>query len=142
MRISIIGLVASFSLMSLPALAQTFDGSQPLLCAPMEIYECDSGADCRRVTAESINAPEFLRVNVAEKQLTGTRGGVENRPAQIEHIERVDNKLVLQGVEDGYEDVRDGLGWTLAIMQDTGRMVLTASGDNAGFVAFGSCMPL
>ena len=37
--------------------------------------------------------------------------------------------LVLQGAQDGLKDVRDGVGWTVAIMEDTGRMVLTASGD-------------
>ena len=53
-----------------------------------------------------------------------------------------DGKLILQGAEDGVEGVRDGLGWTLAISEEIGRMVLTASGDNVGFVIFGACTPL
>ena len=43
---------------------------------------------------------------------------------------------------DGVEGVRDGLGWTLAIAEDTGKAVLTASGDKVGFVIFGACTPL
>ncbi len=37
--------------------------------------------------------------------------------------------------------IRDDFGWTIAIMEDTGRMVLTASGDLVGDVAFGVCTP-
>ncbi len=58
----------------------------------------------------------------------------------IERVEEVDNKLIIQGAEQGREGVRDGFGWTIAIMEDTGDMVLTASGDLVGLVAFGVCM--
>jgi len=43
--------------------------------------------------------------------------------------------------EEGRQGVQDGFGWTIAIMEDTGRMVLTASGDLVGDVAFGVCTP-
>jgi hypothetical protein len=48
----------------------------------------------------------------------------------------------MQGAEDGIEGVRDGLGWTLAIAEETGNMVLTGSGDEVAFVVFGACTPL
>jgi len=35
--------------------------------------------------------------------------------------------------------VRDGFGWTVAIMEDSGQMVMTASGDLVGVAAFGAC---
>ena len=57
-------------------------------------------------------------------------------------MNRIDGKLILQGVEDGEEGVRDGLGWTMAISEDSGDMVLTGSGDQVGFVIFGACTPL
>ena len=50
--------------------------------------------------------------------------------------------MILQGTEDGLEQVRDGLGWTAAITMDTGIMSLTASTDGAGFVIMGACRPL
>ncbi|MFO7713804.1 hypothetical protein [Desulfosarcina sp.] len=56
-------------------------------------------------------------------------------------VQRIDHKLILQGAEEGYENIPDGFGWTIAIMEDTGRMVLTASGDLVGNVAFGVCTP-
>jgi hypothetical protein len=48
----------------------------------------------------------------------------------------------LQGAEDGYDKMRDGLGWTMAISEATGQVVLTASGEQVAFVVFGAAMPL
>jgi hypothetical protein len=54
-------------------------------------------------------------------------------------VKRVDGKLILQGAEEGRPDVRDGFGWTIAIMEDSGHMVLSASGDMVAISAFGAC---
>jgi hypothetical protein len=48
---------------------------------------------------------------------------------------------ILQGAEDGYEKMRDGLGWTMAISESTGQVVPTASGDQLAFVVFGASIP-
>ncbi|MGB3648343.1 MAG: hypothetical protein WBD61_09870 [Desulfobulbales bacterium] len=49
--------------------------------------------------------------------------------------------MFLQGADDGIEGVRDGLAWSISISQDTGRLVLSASGGNEAFVIFGACTP-
>ncbi len=36
---------------------------------------------------------------------------------------------------------RDGLGWSIAISESTGKMVLTGCGDQFGLVIFGACTP-
>ena len=59
--------------------------------------------------------------------------------SEIENLEKIDGMVILQGAEDGIEGVRDGLGWSMAIAEETGKMVLTASGDAAAFVMFGAC---
>ena len=56
-------------------------------------------------------------------------------------MEFLDNKLFLQGADDGVEGVRDGLAWSMSISQDSGRMVITAAGGNEAFVVFGACTP-
>lgn len=67
---------------------------------------------------------------------------IEGRPpTEIKRTERVDGKLILQGAEDGIENVRDGLGWTVAISEETGKFILTASGEDVVFVVFGACIP-
>jgi len=48
---------------------------------------------------------------------------------------RFDGKLVFQGM--GEE-----LAWSMAISEQTGKMVITASGEEVGFVLFGACTPL
>jgi hypothetical protein len=56
-------------------------------------------------------------------------------------MESIDGKLFLQGADDGIEGVRDGLAWSISISQDTGRLVMSASGENVAFVVFGACTP-
>ena len=123
------------------AAANVFDGSEPLICALMDIAECLPGGECERVSAESVNAPRFFRIDFSANQMTTTREAGDAKTSPIERMESLDEKLFLQGVEDGGEGVRDGLGWSLAIAQDSGKMVMTASGDEVGFVAFGACTP-
>jgi hypothetical protein len=48
-------------------------------------------------------------------------------------MERMDGKLILQGVQNGK-------AWSMVITEATGKMTLTASDDQAGFVIFGACM--
>ncbi len=134
-----IALLVGFSVV--PAMAQDFDGSKPLLCASMDIRECDRGKACETRQAIDVNAPQFLRIDFAENRLDGRRADGTESTTAIERIENVDNKIILQGVEDGAEGVRDGLGWSLAIAMDTGRMVLTGAGDDVAFVIFGACTP-
>ena len=67
--------------------------------------------------------------------------GENQNPSRIENLERIDGKLILQGAEDGIREVRDGVGWSMAISEETGKMVLTGSGDQVTFVVFGACVP-
>ncbi len=126
---------------AVPAMAQDFDGSKPLLCASMDIRECDRGKACETRQAIDVNAPQFLRIDFAENRLDGRRADGTESTTAIERMENVDNKIIMQGVDDGIEGVRDGLGWSLAIAMDTGRMVLTGAGDDVAFAIFGACMP-
>ena len=53
----------------------------------------------------------------------------------------IDGKLILQGAEDGLIEVQDGAAWSIAISEETGKMILTESADRMGFVIFGACTP-
>jgi hypothetical protein len=111
------------------------------LCSTVDLVECLPGGNCQQVTHDSINAPKFLKINFKEKSISKPDVGEKRLNTIIERIERVDGKLILQGAEDGIEGVRDGLGWSMAISEDSGNMVLTGSGDQVGFVIFGACTP-
>ncbi len=131
--------IAFFFSMALTAMAGDFDGSKPLICALMDLVECQPGAKCQSVTAEELGLPQFFRINFQEKKISGTQSGGSERGTAIEHLKKVDGKLIIQGAEDGVEEVRDGVGWSLAIAEENGKLVLTASGDEVGFVVFGAC---
>jgi hypothetical protein len=132
-------LVIGMFLMPFTVNAASFDGSQPLLCALMKAMVCTQINECEEFSAEDLNVQQFVQIDFAKKEMRG----VENaeRKSTIKRMETIDGKLILQGAEDAIEGVRDGVGWTMAIREDTGKAVLTASGDDAGFVLFGACIP-
>lgn len=139
---SIIGLLI-WSLITVAAAgAGDFDGSRPLLISVNRVIECTPDGDCREVSLVSIDFPQFLKVDFTAKTIRSAGAETEKPGTTIERQEVVDGKLILQGAEDGYEKVRDGLGWTIAISQETGQVVLTASGEQVAFVVFGAALPL
>jgi hypothetical protein len=140
---STISAIAVF-LVSLPwcASAGDYDGSKPMICASMDVMECTPGNSCQEVASDDIDAPQFFRLDLGKKKIVSVRSGSGDRSSKIKHSEKIEGKLILQGAEEGREDIRDGLGWTMSIAEDSGRMILTASGDGAAFVIFGACTPL
>jgi len=119
----------------LPVVAGDFDGSKQLLCAFIEGFECslDEG-ECLELEAEDMNVPEFIKINFKEKKITGTRENKELATTKIEKMVRMGGNLILQGVENGR-------AWSMVITGATGKMALTISGDQVGFVIFGACIP-
>ena len=142
-KMKLLGLIGlSIFISSLTVRAGDLDGSRPLLFSVISVMECTPDNGCRAVTIESVDLPQFLKIDLNKKTI-GPVSESDARPGStIERVERVDGKLILQGAEDGYESVRDGLGWTIAISEGTGRVVMTASGDQVAFVVFGACLPL
>lgn len=128
-----------FGMMSLPAVAGEFDGTKALICSIMKVVECGPDGKCHQPSASEVGMPDFMKINFEGKTITAAVGGDDKRSTKIERFEKVDGKVIIQGAEDGLEDVKDGVGWSLAIMEEAGKMVLTASGDDVGFVLFGAC---
>jgi len=124
-----------------PVLAGVFDGSKALYCALMDTVQCVPGGECTEIEPEEVNLPDFLVINFKKKRITTTKEGGNKRTSKIQNRALIDGKLIIQGAEDGVEGVRDGLGWTIAVNDSTGKMVLTGSGDDVGFVFFGACTP-
>lgn len=132
-------LLAAAGVLGSTAVLADFDGSEPLICSFGQIIECDYGAECMSVTNESIDAPDFVVLDFKKKQFVATTAGESTESDDIDHVEDLENHLIAQGVQGSTST--DPLGWSISINQTTGRAVLTAAGDNAGFVVFGACMP-
>lgn len=115
-------------------MASDFDGSKPLFCVIQAVNECVMGKHCTHVSPEDVNLPDFFNVNVKGKVIKGN-----GNKTPIERVEHLDGKLMLQGADEGIEGVRDGMGWTIVIDEETGKMSLSASGDGFAIVVFGFC---
>ena len=119
--------------------AGDFDGSKELICSAMDVVECMPGGKCLEVTAEQVGIPYFFKINFKKKKISATHADGSQKNSAIKNMEKIDGKVIIQGAEDGIKDVRDGVGWSAAIAEETGKMVITASGDDVGFVIFGAC---
>ena len=137
-------IISTFILLGLSATAAAdFDGSKPLLCSTVTVNECVPGGICARVLNVEIGAPDFIRIDVRKKTMTGTADGAERPSNKIESSAILGNSLFLAGKASGLEHLpEDSLAWSVSVNQDTGDMVLTASGDEVAFVIFGSCIAL
>jgi len=114
-----------------------YDGPPVLICSLADVMQCEDGDDdCERLRPHDVGAPDFIQIDLAEK--TASIPGHE-KSTDIERMEIIDDKLFLQGAEDGFEDARDGLGWTMAITRGTFRHVLVGASDEVGYVFFGAC---
>ena len=138
---SFISLVSATMLIagSSAAMAATYDGSKPLLCAIHSVTECIVGEGCQKVSPESVNLLNFVQVDTTNKVLSARPESGDTRTTPIEYSEHLDGKLILQGADEGLEDIRDGLAWSIAIDETTGKMVVSASGDGFALVMFGAC---
>jgi len=90
----------------------------------------------------NVNLPSFFQIDFSVKELSVITESENKRTSRIKSMEMLDNKLFLQGADDGIEGGRDGLAWSISISQDTGRLVLSAAGENVAFVVFCACTPL
>jgi hypothetical protein len=107
--------------------AADFDGSKPLICAPVQAMDCTSDEGCTKGTPEEIGAPAFLRIDVSKKTVAGSK-----RTSPIQQSDLDADQLLLRGVELGY-------GWTIAIEQTTGKAVFTLTDREGVFILFGAC---
>jgi hypothetical protein len=121
------------------AIAADFDGSETLLCSFAQITECDLGSECVQVTNESIDAPDFVKLDFGRKQIIAISAGNETEPDDIDNVINLASYIVVQGVQGGAEGAADALAWSATINHESGQIVVTAAGENAGFVVFGAC---
>jgi len=93
------------------------------------------------VTPDEIRGVSHLNIDFSKKTVTKA-GEVSDQQSNITSIETdVDGKLIIQGIEDGEADVRDGAGWTISIMDPEGTMVMAVAGDGFAVVGLGACVP-
>jgi len=132
--------VFAASIFSVTAFAADFDGSEPLMCSFGQVLECDAGSSCRAVTNESVDAPDFVKLDFRRNQLVSVTAGEESSADDMSVVDTT-TFLVVQGVQ-GVDESVSTLGWSLSIDKASGQIVAAGAGENAGFVIFGACTPI
>ena len=122
--------------------AAPFDGSATMLCSVSQVNECVADFGCDRVSRESSDFPDFLKIELGEKRITGLSGGETRGISSIERSENIDGKLMLGGAEDGKAEQHDGVSWSITIEETSGAMTATAAADGLAYAVFGACTPL
>jgi len=117
------------------ALGVNIDWSKPVICAVLRTVECGVSEECKTGSAESINVPQFLRIDLGKRRMTGIRPSGEQAATMAQTLEDMNDSLILQGIEEGR-------GWTAVIDKVSGKMVASAAGSQAGFLVFGACTSL
>jgi len=116
------------------ARAGALDGSSPVICAFTWALSCDSVFGCEPDTIEDLDMPQFFKIDFKNSTMTAI-GNVDEgvkKETPIKSVQRLEGSLVLQGVQ-----IR---AWSMVIAEKTGKMSLTASGDDEAFVLFGACI--
>ena len=121
------------------SLADDFDGSKRLSGSVDKILEINQFKISNNVDPDTVGLPQNFVIDFQEKTMRPTKDNLIRRISKIKHVEHIENKLILQGVEEGVENVEDGLAWSMAISKKTGKIVLSASGDGVAYVVFGTC---
>ncbi len=134
-----LGLGVVTSVFSVVASAADFDGSESLICSFARVVECDTGSECRGVTNDSVDAPDFVELDFKNKKITAIYHGVRGSSDDLDNVLNLANYLVVQGVQGGAERSSDSLAWSASIDHASGSMVVSASGEKAAFVIFGAC---
>jgi hypothetical protein len=125
--------------LSFNSYADDFDGSKPLSGSVEKILEINQFKVSSDVDPDTIGLPINFVIDFDEKTVRPSKDSLVRRISKIRHVECIENKLILQGVEAGVENVDDGLAWSMAISKKTGRVVLSASGNGVAYVVFGAC---
>jgi hypothetical protein len=106
-----------------------FDGSKSLLGSVDKILEIYPSRISSDADPETVGLPRNFFIDFKEKLVRPSKDSVIRRTSKIKRVEHIENKLILQGIEGGVENVDDGLAWSMAISKKTGKVVLSASGD-------------
>jgi len=112
---------------------------QPIICAISNYYECFSGGGCQPKSAVELEAPQFFKILLKKKEIVLLGKTSKKNTSKIKTLARINDLIILQGLESGNAKRKGGVGWTISINEKTGEMILTVSGHETGYVGMGMC---
>ena len=137
-----LGVVNFFFAFSATAIAGDFDGSKPLSGVTGKIIEINQYKIIDGVDPDTVGLPKKFLVDFNSKTLRPSKDSLVRRTITFKSLEHIEDKMVMQGVDEGVEGVDDGLAWSLTISKKNGNAILSAAGDGVAYVVFGICKPI
>lgn len=125
----------AITLFAHPAAADNITGAQKILCTAVEATECYAEAGCTPGDPEDWNMPRFLKIDLENKQLSTTEASGEVRSSPMKHIEREDDRVFMQGVEDSR-------AFSIVLDQDSGTASIAIALERHVVAVFAYCTPL
>jgi hypothetical protein len=138
----LIGVVICFISLATIAIAGDFDGSKPLSGITGKIIEINQYKIIDDVYPDTVGLPKNFLIDVKSKTLRLSKDSLIRRTITFKSLEHIENKMVMQGVDEGVEGVDDGLALSLTISKKNGNAILSAAGDGVAYVVFGVCKPI
>jgi hypothetical protein len=125
-------LVIGLSVTALPA--DDLTGVSSFVCSTASAIVCPAGEECEVVAGWKLNIPQFIVFDLEQKTLRTTEASGENRVSPIEHLERENGEILVQGAEMGR-------AFSFVIDELSGVMSAAVASVGRGVVGFGACTP-
>jgi hypothetical protein len=117
-----------------PVAAEDLTGANRFLCAAVEAVVCGLNAECFAGPPWDWGIPEFIEIDLKSKTLSTTKASPKLRTTPIQHLERSQGLIVLQGVEAGR-------AFSFVVKEETGQLSAAVARDGITVTVFGSCTP-
>jgi len=97
------------------AIASDFDGSKPLSGVTGKIIEINQYKIIDDVDPDTVGLPKKFLIDFNSKTLRPSKDSLVRRTITFNSLVHIENKMVMQGVDEGVDGVDDGLAWSLTI---------------------------
>ncbi|MCG6894207.1 MAG: hypothetical protein LJE65_11410 [Desulfobacteraceae bacterium] len=124
------------------ATAGDFDGSKPLSGTVERIVAVHPDRVVEDLDPETVGLPKAFRIDFRARTIRPSADSLVRKILSIQRITKVEQKIVLQGVDEGIEGVEDAMAWSLALSTTDGKAVLSAAGGGVAYVVYGTCKPV
>ena len=139
-RIASIVVVGSL-LISTAGLAED-KSKEVIVCATQQIHACALHEGCSQLKPQETNAPDFMKIDLKNMELTGRRYDGTYGTVKIDKKTLLPKLLILQGVNAEPEELEDGLAFSVAVHVDTGRMAGSVTTTETVYSLLGTCHAL
>ena len=133
--------------LSIPAVALAQDSpprkiKDPFVCVTHEFHVCTLYEGCRDLHPIEMNAPDFWKFDLKEKEITGRRHDGTYGTVEVSSWQRLPEMLMIQGVLDSTDNFPEGAAWSVGVHTETGRVSIAVSAHAEVVTMLGSCHSL